>query len=55
MESDNDNGEVERGFFILRGELSSDFQGVVPSVMDLETEHKRDKAWKSNFGRLYFV
>lgn len=46
------SGEVEKGVLILRGELSSDFEGVVLLVMDLQTGHKREQVWKSNLGRL---
>lgn len=36
VELENDSGEVENGVLILRGELSSDFEGVVPLVMYLQ-------------------
>lgn len=37
VELENDSGEVENGVLILRGELSSDFEGVVPLVVHLQT------------------
>ena len=40
---ENDN-EVEKKFLILREKLSSDFEGVVPEVMDVEKGHMRNEA-----------
>lgn len=37
VELENDSGEVESGVLILRRELSSDFEGVVPLVMHVQT------------------
>lgn len=37
VELENDSGEVENGVLILRRELSSDFEGVVPLVVHFQT------------------
>lgn len=49
FESDN---EVEQGVLILWEKLTSDLEGVVPLVVDLEKGHKSDEAQKCYSGSL---